>query len=236
MVIDDDNGEQRTGIEQQPQCGGVAGLPAQATNAPVERVTVASRPSKDPKKVAAGRAGAAARNAKRERLLEGIRAAKESFRVPEERNGTSPKDANNTSKHVAVVVPKEHNNQNVTNWTPWIVGLTGGAVASLRALPAKKSTQTTDVPPQSRTCFYSQAARSPWSDGEATTTMTTPATDGKMLVNALFHSAVVSGIAMGYSRLCKMAMGVAPRSLTLLPVTWEWPLQTSLSPWRPRTC
>ena len=30
--------------------------------------------------------------------------------------------------------------------------------------------------------------------------MTTPATDGKMLVNALYHSAVVSGIAMGYAR------------------------------------
>ena len=29
--------------------------------------------------------------------------------------------------------------------------------------------------------------------------MTTPATDGKMLVNALYHSAVVSGLAAGYA-------------------------------------
>ena len=47
-------------------------------------------------------------------------------------------------------------------------------------------------------------------------TMTTPGTDGKMLVNALYHSAVVCGIAVGYARLGKMAMGggggVAPRS------------------------
>ena len=66
-------------------------------------------------------------------------------------NGTPPKDASNTREHVAAVVPKEHNDQNVMNWTPWIVGLTGStalAVAVLRMLPAKKPTQTTDVPAQ----------------------------------------------------------------------------------------
>ena len=35
-------------------------------------------------------------------------------------------------------------------------------------------------------------------------TMTTPATDGKMLVNSLYHSAVVSGLAMGYAKLGQM--------------------------------
>ena len=91
----------------------VAELPAPATNGPVERVTVASRPSKEPKKVAVGRAGAAARKAKakQERLFEELRAAKELFRVLEERNGIPPKDASNTREHVAAVVPKERNNQ-----------------------------------------------------------------------------------------------------------------------------
>ena len=37
--------------------------------------------------------------------------------------------------------------------------------------------------------------------------MTTPATDGKILVNALYHSAVVSGLAAGFARLGKMAIG-----------------------------
>ena len=37
--------------------------------------------------------------------------------------------------------------------------------------------------------------------------MTTPATDRKMLVNALYHSAVISGLAMGYARLGKMVIG-----------------------------
>ncbi|MCU7846330.1 MAG: hypothetical protein KZQ93_21045, partial [Candidatus Thiodiazotropha sp. (ex Monitilora ramsayi)] len=60
--------------------------PAQAQStgiaaASAERVTGA--PLKNPKKVAAGRAGAAARKAKQERLLEELRAAKESFRAGE---------------------------------------------------------------------------------------------------------------------------------------------------------
>ena len=33
------------------------------------------------------------------------------------------------------------------------------------------------------------------------------ATDGKMLANVLYHSAVVSGLAIGYSRLGKMVIG-----------------------------
>ena len=38
-----------------------------------------------------------------------------------------------------------------------------------------------------------------------------------MLVNALYHSAVVSGLAMGYARLGKMAMGDSTRKLDLIP-------------------
>ena len=47
--------------------------------------------------------------------------------------------------------------------------------------------------------------------------MTTPATDGKMIVNALYHSAVVSGLAMGYARLGKMALGGSPPKLDHTP-------------------
>ena len=48
-------------------------------------------------------------------------------------------------------------------------------------------------------------------------TMKTPATDGKMLVNALYHSAVVSGLAAGYARLGKMAIGGSPPKLDFTP-------------------
>ena len=47
--------------------------------------------------------------------------------------------------------------------------------------------------------------------------MTTPVTDGKMLVNALYHSAVVSGLAAGYARLGKMAIGGRPPKLDFTP-------------------
>ena len=52
-------------------------LPAEPAYSPVERVT--EKKAKDPKKVAAGRAGAAARQ---KRLLEQLQAAKESLRPP----------------------------------------------------------------------------------------------------------------------------------------------------------
>ena len=38
-----------------------------------------------------------------------------------------------------------------------------------------------------------------------------------MLVNALYHSAVVSGIAMGYAQLGKMAMGGSTPKLDFTP-------------------
>jgi hypothetical protein len=42
--------------------------------------------------------------------------------------------------------------------------------------------------------------------------MTTPITDGKMLANAAYHSAVVTGLAMGYARLTKMiTKGATPK-------------------------
>ena len=47
--------------------------------------------------------------------------------------------------------------------------------------------------------------------------MTTPETDGKVIVNTLYHSAVVSGLAMGYDRLGKMAMGVSLPKLDFTP-------------------
>ena len=47
--------------------------------------------------------------------------------------------------------------------------------------------------------------------------MSTPITDGKMLVNALYHSAVVSVLAMGYSRLGKMLIGGAAPKLDFTP-------------------
>ena len=47
--------------------------------------------------------------------------------------------------------------------------------------------------------------------------MTIPATDGKMIVNALYHSAVVSGLTMRNARLSKMAIGGSTPKLDPTP-------------------
>ena len=105
-----------------------------AEPAHVERVT--KKKAKDQIKVAAGRAGAAARQ---KRLLDQLQAAKASFRPPvsaADNDGTSasPKEAKRTNER-----PKP-------NWIPWTIGacLTGGSLAyvfvgenmRLRASPA----------------------------------------------------------------------------------------------------
>ena len=43
------------------------------------------------------------------------------------------------------------------------------------------------------------------------------AADGKMIMNALYHSAVVSGLTIEYSRLGKMVVGGSPPKLDLMP-------------------
>ena len=45
------------------------------------------------------------------------------------------------------------------------------------------------------------------------------AVDGKMLVNALYQSAIVSGLAIGYTQLGKMVIGGTPPKLDFM---WAW--------------
>ena len=82
---------------------------------PVERVT--EKKAKDRKKVAAGRAGAAARTAAEKRLLE----AKESLRPGD---GTSASIPPQEADRERSGERPEHNH----NWIPWIIGacLAGG--------------------------------------------------------------------------------------------------------------
>ena len=103
---------------------------------PAHAKRVTEKKTKDPKRVAAGRAGAAARQ---KRLVEQLQAAKESLRPPisaadKDGKSASPKEAKRTDKR-----PEP-------NWVPWIIGacLAGGSLAyvfagenmSLRASPA----------------------------------------------------------------------------------------------------
>ena len=87
--------------------------------------------------MAAGRTGAAARKAKQEeRLLEQLRASKESFRPPPPTPVGDGTSANIPRKEAAAVSadkrPERH--EGLTNWTPWVVGacLAGAALVFLR--------------------------------------------------------------------------------------------------------
>ena len=85
--------------------------------------------------MAAGRAGAAARKAKQEeRLLEQLRAAKESFRPPPHSHPHPAAPANIPPKEADQAVSRPERREGLTNWTLWIVGasLTGGALVFLR--------------------------------------------------------------------------------------------------------
>ena len=125
-----------------------------AEPAHVERVT--EKKAKDPKKEAAGCAGAAARQ---KRLLEQLQAAKESLRPPvsaADNDGTSasPKEAKSTDER-----PEP-------NLIPWIIGacLAGGSIAyvfagenmRLRASPASVAAgpapKVQDNPTQLKAC------------------------------------------------------------------------------------
>ena len=100
------------------------GLPAEPAQSPVERLT--EKKAKDPKMVAAGRAGAAARQ---KRLLEQLQAAKEPLR-PGDGTSAPPKkaDQERTDKRCRQT---EHNR----NWIPWIIGacIAGGSLADVFA-------------------------------------------------------------------------------------------------------
>ena len=112
---------------------------------------------KDPKKVAAGRAGAAARKAKQARLLEELRKAKESQRNMENTSGAPPDQEVEDSVAPPAGTPAKEKDEEAApvlltagSTTPWIIGAAAGLglaywAASQRApvdppaLPPKKS-------------------------------------------------------------------------------------------------
>lgn len=71
---------------------------------------------KDPKKVAAGRAGAAARKAKHEKLLAELREVKNNMREPASIAHNSGGSVDSTMESADGVA------STITDWTPWVVG------------------------------------------------------------------------------------------------------------------
>ena len=130
--------------------------------------------------------------------------------------------ANIPPKKADQAVSRPKRREGLTNWTPWIVGacLAGGAFVFLRqtrsaaAGPADSTPKRrVDKPPRPDR----QLKTDPYPFYMEWATMTTPATDGKKIVNALYHSAVVSGLAMGYTWLGKITTGGSTAKLDPTP-------------------
>ena len=124
--------------------------------APPEPLTTAkSAAQKDPRKVAAGRAGAAARKAKQQKLLDELREAKAALEpatppvdvVPPERSAQAPpKDA----AVPAVATTRQQQTAARTDWIPWIIGGLGlaGVVWFLRGNGFAITTRGVAAPPK----------------------------------------------------------------------------------------
>ena len=211
------------------------------TPAPVPVAASPTAKSKDPKKVAAGRAGAAARKAKQESLLEELRAAKQSLQTEAVAEAAKP---------VADVVPKEQpvakqqpmpapgdpGDPVKADWTPWIL-LVGAGLAALcvwrsplvklterqqkqqhpeAARSASSGATLARQPPATPRCAqHLKVPDDPFYMAWCAIMSSTPTQ--KIIVNDLYHAAVVGGLAIGYAKLGQMVFkGPLPR-LDLTP-------------------
>ena len=211
------------------------------TPAPVPVAASPTAKSKDPKKVAAGRAGAAARKAKQESLLEELRAAKQSLQTEAVAEAATP---------VADVVPKEQpvakqqpmpapgdpGDPVKADWTPWILldgaGLAALCVTYMSRSPLVKLTErqrkqqhpearssgatlARQPPPTPRCAQHLKIPDDPFYMAWCAIMSSTPTQ--KNIVNDLYHAAVVGGLAIGYAKLGQMVFkGPLPR-LDLTP-------------------
>ena len=211
------------------------GLERVTMPAPVPVAASPTAKSKDPKKVAAGRAGAAARKAKQESLLEELRAAKQSLQTEAVAEAATP---------VADVVPKEQpvakqqpmpapgdpGDPVKADWTPWIL-LVGAGLAALcvwrsplvklterqqkQQHPEARSSGASQPPPTPRCAQHLKVPDDPFYMAWCAIMSSTPTQ--KNIVNDLYHAAVVGGLAIGYAKLGQMVFkGPLPR-LDLTP-------------------
>ena len=102
---------------------------------------------KDPKKVAAGRAGAAARKAKQAHLLEELRKAKESLQSPKNTLGAPLKE-----DFVAPPLKEKDEKaapalQTAGSTTPWIIGAAAGLGLAYWAASQRAPVDTPALPP-----------------------------------------------------------------------------------------
>ena len=177
---------------------------------PVLRVTAEttsrSPRQKDPKKVAAGRAGAAARKAKSERLERELAAAKESLRDPTYAAPVAPPAAH--SNEEAPRSDKEEEKA-AGSMSPWGVGVLVAAAGGLaywaasrrlapRACRTSAKGEKASGPVSRQACSAIEGYPRPSSYGVTMSVIEQTA------VNSLYHAALVSGLVIGYAKISQM--------------------------------
>ena len=204
------------------------------TPAPVPVAASPTAKSKDPKKVAAGRAGAAARKAKQESLLEELRAAKQSLQTEAVAEAATPvaddvvakQQEQPVAKQQPMPAPGDPGDPVKADWTPWIL-LIGAGLAALCVWrsPLVKLTerQQKQQHPEARSsgaatprcAQHLKVPDDPFYMAWCAIMSSTPTQ--KNIVNDLYHAAVVGGLAIGYAKLGQMVFkGPLPR-LDLTP-------------------
>ena len=204
--------------------------------APVPVVASPTAKSKDPKKVAAGRAGAAARRARQESLLAELRAAKEAIApaatpVADEAVTQTRSVSCEATKQQPMPAPVDPGDHVKADWTPWILlvgaGLAALCVTYMSRSPLVKLTepQQKQQHPEARSSGATLARQPPATPRCAQhlkvpddpfymawcAIMSSTPTQ-KNIVNDLYHAAVVGGLAIGYAKLGQMVFkGPLPR-------------------------
>ena len=194
------------------------GEPAQS---PAERVT--EKKENDPKRVAVGRAGAAARKAKQTRLLEQLHAAKESLRPPVSTADNCPFRRNRSADSGPGAVCLAGGGES------FVYVFLGGNMR-LRASPTSEAAgpalKVQDKPIEGLPRPPQYAIRPCQPRLPTVRCSLTRYTTARSSLSLLWD-------APGSAR---WRLGVTPRSLTFHPEMWAWSWSTSLSPCLPRTC
>ena len=135
------------------------------TPAPVPVVASPTTKLKDPKKVAAGQAGAAAKKAKQERLLEELRAAKQSLQPEADAETATPVADVVVAKQQErpMPAPADPGDPVKADWTSWILFGAGIAALCVWRSPLVKLTERQQKHPEARSSGASQP------DGMSTT-------------------------------------------------------------------
>lgn len=183
----------------------------------------AKHPHKDPRKVGAGRAGAATRIVKQEKLKFEPREA--TFSI-----AASMQESRSMQQVASVeMTGKATKAYDAGEWTFCVIGGIGlNAIVGLLLVQQRDHVSTRFSQQIAKHCapaaVHTKQLEAKYDPHhmQCKNAMSTPITDDKMPTNAAYHSAVVSSLDMGYVRITKMILKGNTPKRNLLATMLEW--------------